>query len=199
MELGIAVPDPARRDMIVRHAAHELGISEGAAWDYVRRTWAHRAGPKRGAAAPQLQPAARLSAEQLLPVELLGLLLENPDLLPEAADRLDVRQMRDCPATQALERLLRQGKQGARPDLARFVGSLGELAGTAAQAASEERARAERTAVGDAQERFELYIRYLEQKEKRFAALDATGLDDESIRALERRMKELDRRSAESK
>ncbi len=199
MELGITVRDPARRDVIVRHAAHELGIGENAAWDYVRRNWALRAAPRRRAAAGPTQPAPRLSAEQVLPAELLGLLLENPELVPEAAGRLEAGQLRDCPETQALERLLQEGTRRGGLDVARFVSSLGGLAGAAARAMAEEKARTERMANADARERFELYMHYLERRKKQVAAADVTDLDDATIRELERRLKELDRRSAESR
>ncbi len=199
MELGITVRDPAKRDVIVRHAAHELGIGENAAWDYVRRNWALRAAPRRRTAAGPPQPAVKLSAEQLLPAELLGLLLENPELVPEAAGQVDVRQLRQCPETEALERLLREGTRKGGLDVARFVASLGGLAGAAARAMAEEKARAERIAVADARERFELYVHYLERRKKQVASADVTGLDDATIRELERRLKELDRRSAESR
>ena len=199
MELGITVRDPARRDVIVRHAAHELGIGENAAWDYVRRNWALRAAPRRRAAAGPTQTAPRLSAEQVLPAELLGLLLENPELVPEAAGRLEAGQLRDCPETQALERLLQEGTRRGGLDVARFVSSLGGLAGAAARAMAEEKARTERMANADARERFELYMHYLERRKKQVAAADVTDLDDATIRELERRLKELDRRSAESR
>ncbi len=200
MELGITVRDPARRDVIVRHAAHELGIGENAAWDYVRRNWAQRSAPRgRRRSARPAQPAAKLSAEQLLPAELLGLLLENPELVPEAAGQVDAQGLRDCPETRALERLLKEGARKGPLDVARFVGSLGELAGAAARAMAEEKARTERMAAADAPERFELYMHYLERKKKQVVAADATDWDDETIRELERRLKDLDRRSAESK
>ncbi len=199
MELGITVRDPARRDVIVRHAAHELGIGENAAWDYVRRNWAQRSAPRGRTGARPAQPAAKLSAEQLLPAELLGLLLENPELVPEAAAQVDVRELRDCPEMRALERLLKEGTRKGPLDVARFVASLGELAGAAARAMAEEKARTERMAAADARERFELYMHYLERRKKQVVAADATDWDDETIRELERRLKDLDRRSAESK
>jgi DNA primase len=199
MELGIMVRDPARRDVIVRHSAHELGIGENAAWDYVKRNWARHAAPRKGTDVQRAEPAPKLSAEQLLPSELLGLLLENPELVPEAAGRVKAAELMDCAQTQVLARLLRDGARKGRLDVGRFVASLGELAGAAAQAVAQEKARAERIAGAGAHERFELYMRYMERRRKKIVAPDATDLDDESIRELERRLKEMDRRSAESK
>lgn len=198
MELAVAVRDEAKRDVIVRHCAHELGISENAAWDYVRRNWAPRAGGR--AKARQPEPRAKLSAEQTLPMELLGLLLANPDLVPEAAGKMDVEELKDCAERQVLGRLLRQGAGKGKLDVARFVGSLGEpeLASAAARAMAEEQARAERITVADAGARLEQYLHYMERKQEAVMATPAPdALDDKALRELERRLKEMDRRSAE--
>ena len=196
MELAVAVRDEAKRDMIVRHSAQELGISENAAWDYVRRNWTQRTAGR--AKARQAEPMAKLSAEQMLPAELLGLLLANPDLIPEAAQKVDVEELKDCAERQVLGRLLRQGAL----DVARFVGSLGEpqMASAAARAMAEEKARADRFTMADARVRFELYLHYLERRQEAAAASAAPAPDahdDEALRELERRLKEMDRRSAE--
>jgi DNA primase len=205
MELAIVVRDAAKRDVIVRHTAHELGIGEGAAWDYVRRNWTRRAvgAGRAGSSGRPERPGAgaRPSAEQLLPGELLGLLLENTEFVAEAAAQIDVSELRDCAEAQVLGRLLRQGAGKGEVDVARFVGSLGEpaLASAAARAMAEERARAERMAASDPRDRFELYLHYLERKRSQVLTPDRTDLDDETIRELERRLKELDSRSAESR
>ena len=75
-------------------------------------------------------------------MELLGLLLANPDLVPEAAGKMDVEELRDCAERQVLGRLLRQGAGKGKLDVARFVSSLGEpeLASAAARAMAEEQA-----------------------------------------------------------
>ena len=200
MELAVGVRDEAKRDVIVRHSAQELGISENAAWDYVRRNWTPRTAGR--AKARQAEPRARLSAEQTLPAELLGLLLENPALVPAAAARVDVEELKDCPERQVLGRLLRQRAGEGAPDVGRFVSSLGqpELASAAARAMAEEQVRAKRIASVSAERRLELYLLYLERRQEAASATTTTApeaLDDEALREMERRLKETDRRSAE--
>ena len=200
MALAVAVKDEAKRDMIVRHSAQELGISENAAWDYVRRNWTPR--PAGRTKAREAEPRPLLSAEQMLPAELLGLLLANAELVPEAAEKVDVEELKDCAERQVLGRLLRKGAGKGAPDVARFVSSLGEpqMASAAARAMAEEKARSERFAMADARLRFEQYLHYMERKQEAAATTTAPppdARDDKALREMERRLKELDRRSAE--
>jgi len=201
MELAMVVKDEARRDLIVRHAAQELGIGESAAWDYVRRNW-KRSGRSRQHS-PRPQANARLSAEQTLPAELLGFLLANPQFVPQAARRVDVGALRDCVETRLLGRLLSLKSGRGGPDVAQFVGSLGEpaLAAAAAGAIAQESTRAERITTIDAAGRFELYMDYLERKQEMMTAASAAAeaLGDDDLRALEQRLRELDRKAAESR
>jgi DNA primase len=195
-EMALVVRENARRDMIVRWLAQELGVRESHAWDYVRQRDVRRQVP-----APQRAAggSGRLSADQALPGELLGLLLCHPEAVSEAAERLNSELLPDCAEKQVLERVLSAGAKGGPWETRRFVNSLDDpvLAAAASRAMAEEEARAQRIKEASAEQRLRGYLDYVERKE--MAAAGATvPADDEDLREYVRRLKEQDERSAPS-
>jgi len=194
-ELALQVNDPARRDLIVRRLAHELGVREGNAWAWLdrhRRRRPHRSGEARPDA-PRRPPTARETFVR----ELLGLLLAHPELAPRAAG-MDRTTLGDGPEARLLTALLEQAGNGRAPDLERFLGGLSDadLAGTASAALAEEQARLERIAETTAEARLDGYLGYARSRQR-----GATGRrplqTDEELREYVRRLKEDDRRSAQ--
>lgn len=199
-QVALAVRDEARRDMIVRWLAHELGVREASAWAYVERNWRRAASPTGVNAAASPPVLTKLSAEQSVPAELLGLLLCHPELAGEAARRVDTRLLRDCPEKALLDDLLARCGRGESVETAAFVGSVADpdLASAAMKALAEGRAREERAATAGVRERFEGYLGYLEKVRIAVAAA-APPANDEELREYVRRLKERDRKSAQSR
>lgn len=193
-ELALMVKDNARRDMIVRWLAHELGVREGSAWSYVRRRDVRRAvGPGQ----VRQETGPKLSAEDALPGELLGLLLAHPEMIPEAAGRLDCELLPECTERDLLKRVLESDRQVEEWETRRFIGSLGdrELAAAASKAMAEEDARGERIKEATVRERLDGYLDYVERK--RAAANRAMiPTDDEELRKHVHWLKEKDEKSA---
>ncbi|MFW6189859.1 MAG: DNA primase [Planctomycetota bacterium] len=206
-ELAQKVADPARRDVVVRQAAHELGVTETAAWTHVQQRW-DETSRRKDRTDPEGEGRARLSAEQALPGELLGLLLLNPELAGRAAERLREDDLRDGVEKRALLRLLRAGREGRSVETEQFVGSLKEsaLASAAARAMARERERRSRVSA-DAETRLKGYLSYVERKRQSAGAvIDDEGggsppdeLDDRQLRAVYDRLKERDEHSAQTK
>ncbi len=185
----------AEYDPFVQRAAEELGIAERL----VRREFQRGASVRRPAAVQGEGggAAARLRAEESLPQELLGLLLAHPDLAPEAAARADLEAVPDCPAKEALARLLERARTGRQVTAREFVASLddGELASSAARAVAEEERREQKIALADAATRLQGYLEYMERRLASTAAGGQPASDDE-LRDYVRRLKERDRESA---
>lgn len=197
-EVALAVRDEARRDMIVRWIAQELGIRESSAWAYVQRNRS-RASRTGASAATAESTDARLSAEESLPCELLGLLLSHPEFVAEAAERLDVELLRDGPEKALIGELLGRHEDGKPAEAERFLSSVTEpsLASAAARAMAEEKAREQKMTATTVRERFEGYLDYLE--EKQFVTTATPASDDEQLREYVRRLKEKDKKSAQSR
>ncbi|MFO8007669.1 MAG: DNA primase [Candidatus Brocadiia bacterium] len=196
-ELAAGLRDAARRDMVVRWVADELGISPRAVWQYLQRR--ERPGA-RGDAPDQAARATRLSATAALPGELLGLLLAHPALLEEARGRLEPALLGEGPERQVLTRLLER-EAGETQDVSGFLGSLAEpeLASTASRALAEERERERRISQATAAERLEGYLRYLERRKHDGVVPPPESLGDSELRDLHRRLKEKDKKSAQSR
>jgi DNA primase len=198
--LAGALRDQAKREMVVRWTAEELGVSPRSVWaslqDHAGRTavTGRRTGP-----APTTRPVA--SADESLPRELLGLLLARPDLVSAAADRVELDLIRDCAEKEVLAQLL-DGREGA-PRLAAsgFFHSLRDprMAAAASGALAEEQVREARIKGASARERLNGYLGYLQRKKEESSGLvdRLDALDDEQLRALERKLKDKDRRSAQ--
>ena len=135
-ELALLVNDPARRDMIVRWLAHELGVREGNAWAWLDRRRRRR--PRRVGGVQAAEEPQRTGPEAFAR-EVLGLLLAHPELAPQAAGRLDTTALPDGAERLLLDRLLRQIADGEEVQTESFLGALGD----AAQAAAASRAQAE--------------------------------------------------------
>jgi hypothetical protein len=139
----------------------------------------------------------KLSAEEALPAELLGLLLAHPEIVSEAAERLDCEMLRECPEKELLRRVL-EPRKGRAWETGRFLNSLADpaLAAAASRAMAEELARGDRIKETSAKERLEGYLGYLGRKEVDTARA-AIPTDDEQVREYERRLRERDQKSAE--
>lgn len=193
-ELALTVKDNARRDMIVRWLAHELGVRESSAWSYVRQREVRRGVRARPAGQGT---ETKLSAEAALPGELLGLLLAHPELISEAAGRLDCELLPDCTERDLLKRVIGSGLEGEGWETRKFIGSLndGDLAAVASRAMAEEDARGERIKEASVKERLEGYLDYVEHK-RAATARAVIPAGDEELREQVRRLKEKDGRSA---
>jgi len=193
-QVALTVRDGARRDMIVRWLAHELGVRESSAWAYVRRHWSQRAA---GTGLAEGRRAAAPPAEQAVPCELLGLMLVHPEIIPEVADRLETDLLADCHETGLVRMVLESRAAGQEWDTRRFLGSLAdpELASIASRAIAEEQARDARIRETSVAERLQGYVDHLERKATT-AARASVPADDEELRNYERKLREKDAKSA---
>jgi len=144
-ELALTVQNEARRDMLIRTIAGELGIAERSAWAYIERSWRRPTGA--GAAAEAETPARGREAklhDEGLAIQLLGFLLAHADFQPQAANDLDTAELKDCLQKAALERLLERCRVDGQQSVADFAGGLDEpaLASVIAVAVAEEEKRA---------------------------------------------------------
>jgi DNA primase len=195
-ELALVVADEARRDMIVRWLAQELGIREASAWAYVERHFPARRGRPRGEG-----PApARLRADEALPRELLGFLLSHDEFLAEAGGELETDLLADCVEKELLAELLARAGERGEVDTAGFVGSMAdpERARLATRALSEEQRREAAISQVTARERFEGYLDYVRKKRADRTSASRPA-DDEQLQDYVRRLKEKDREAAESR
>jgi len=195
------IADGAKREMVMRELAREFGLSEESVWRTATTTPA-RTATTAGTPGPAQE---RLRAEEMVPSELLGLLLVHPEFGVKAADRIDCGELFECPARDALQLLLERFHAGDAADCMSFVNSLGrpELAEAAGRAAGVEEERAETISEVSAGERLEGYLNYIaerrhyrERQEAIAVALKAPAeqLDEEALRALESKIREKDRR-----
>jgi len=198
-QMALAVRDEARRDIIIRRLAHELGVRETYARSYVQRN----TGPRRRQHAPgETAPTpARLSADRTLPAELLGLLLEHPDLIAEATGCVDVGLLTNGHEKELLAELLGGGYDAGTGGVKQFIASIADphLAAAAARAVSEERIRKERITRTSAKERLADYAAYLARKSRTLPVLPVSGADDAQLRAVQQRLRAQDKRSAQSR
>ena len=194
-ELALLVNDPARRDMIVRWLAHELGMRENTAWTWVdrrRRRRPRRAGEGPGPAEPQQQGPETFTRE------MLGLLLAHPELLPTATERLDAAPLPGGAEKQLLDRLLARTADGEEVETEAFLGALDDAALVAAgsRALAEEQAREAHISQKTAGERLQGYLDYMESRRTRSLGRRLPD-DDEELRRYVRKLKEEDRKSAQ--
>jgi DNA primase len=197
LEMVLAVRDPARRGMIVQWVAHELGVRERDAWAYVERS-ARRTSGRRPETAAGARNARRsgLKADDVIPGELLGLILAHPDLAPRAAEGLDLEQLKDCPAKELLAEAISRGSSGSKFDTKAFLASLDDAprAAAASRALGEETVREERITQATPAERLEGYLEYLSRV--RAGGTAPLPRTDEELRAYVERLKDKDRSSA---
>ncbi len=201
-QMALAVRDEARRDLIVRRMAQELGVRESDAWAYMDRQLKRPARRREGQA--KAEDAGVLTADQSLPGELLGFLLAHPMFMTEAAERVDVDVMKPSVQTRLIGAWLGGDFEGDDSGVKSFMASLtdAEEASAASAALAQERAREERITQTTARQRLEGYLRYLELKKMDAsgpARTAARGKSDAELKALERRLREKDRKSAHSK
>jgi len=167
-ELALRVPNEARRDMLIRRAAREVGVSEGSAFAYVERAWSQERRPAL-ARGDEPEGTAGLSAELSVPSDLLGLLLVNPELQRRACRELDTAGLHDGRDRAALERLLERCRKDGPVQGGQFVHSLAdaELVASASRAIAEEQRRQQAISGLGPDERYEGYLEYLTQQERR--------------------------------
>ena len=194
-ELALLVNDGPRRDMIVRWLAHELGMREGSAWTWLERR--RRRPPRRHGGAQAAERGLQV-APGMLARELLGLLLAQPELAPQAAERLDTGALPDGLEKALLDRLLAQAAGGEEVETQSFQGSLDDpdRARAASRALAEERARQARILETTAEERLDLYLAAVEMRQMRPLGQRMPETDDE-LRDYVRRLKEKDGKSAQ--
>jgi DNA primase len=195
-ETALQVRDPARRDVIVRQLAHELGVRERSAWAYVEQHERRR--EQRPGRAGRAE-SAKLSAAKSVASELLGLLLAHPEVVLDAAERLDAAVLPACAEREVLASLLAERSESGDWDARAFLGSLGDpaLASAASKAMAEEQAREQRIREATVQDRLEGYLDYLARREMS-AARTGVPADDDQLRDYVRKLKEKDRKSARS-
>ncbi len=192
-EFAAKVADPARRDMIVRWIADELKVDPRSVWSFVQSR-APRSTP--GGEGPE---GRKLSAHDLVPGELLGLMLARPDLAADAAQRVPLEVLKDCAETEVLRRFLQQEQKGVS-----FVSSLQDerLAAAASAALAQEKARRQRVKDPErnARERLEGYLAYLNREAQR-AAPDTPPeeLDDRALMERAERLRQEDKQSANNR
>ncbi len=204
-ELALALGDPARREMVVRWVADELNIRPRAVWIYLERQSSRTTTPSPGTNRGRGQEEERhFSADRALPGEVLGLLLANPELAREAAQRIELELLREGPEKEALRRWLEFCRQEEPPDPRQFAGALAEpdVAAAASKALAEEKVRERRIRQVSHEERLKGYLEFLEAKrmaQESSQALSPEELGDAALKELERRLKKKDKQSAEKK
>ena len=194
-ELALLVRDAARRDMIVRWLAHELGMREGNAWAWVERRLRRRPAP-REEGEPAEQEVRRTAGDKFAS-ELLGLLLAHPELTPRAAEGLRLDVLPEGPEKRVLARILADADAGEGLDAQALLGSLGEadLAAAASGALAEEQTRQAHISQKEPEERLESYLDYAERRQT-LAAGQRRPENDDELRAYVRKLKAEDKKSA---
>jgi len=216
-ELALHMKDEAKRDIVVRRVAQELGISGASAWHYIERKWQDRRPSARGQDAESVQPVR--SADRAWASEMLGFLLVHGEFLGQAAERVDIALLAGSPESRVLERLLRQFGRGEGSNQRELLNSLGSQDVSIAQEAMvrEESVRLRQTT---ARERFEGLMAYLDGRREREelrslsptvnstiapktatkAAGDGAEPDepsDEQLKAFQQKLEQRDRRKRE--
>lgn len=172
-QLALAVQNEAKRDMLIRRIASELGVTEQSAFAYMERTWQET---RRYGSEPdgEQQPEERLSAQQSLPGELAGLLLDNADLQMRAAEELKLEALREGPDRRLLRTLLEHCRQEGPAVGGEFINQLddSEMISLATERLAEEQARSRAIASADAQHRYHEYEQCLQRQELRGKKLE---------------------------
>jgi DNA primase len=196
LDMALAVRDPARRGMIVQWVAHELGVRERDAWAHVERA-TRRTSRRRpeGPADARSGRSSGLKAEDVLPAEVLGLVLANPGLVRQAAEGLDLEQLKDCAARELLAQVIGAGTE-REFDARGFLASIEDagLAAVASRSLAEEKVREERITQATPAERLAGYLDYLRKAGAGGAA--ALPRTDDELRAYVERLKDRDGSSA---
>jgi DNA primase len=157
-DLALKVQNEARRDMLIRSIAHELGVSERSAWAYIERVWQKPRSRSYGADEQSPTDGRACIYDEGVALQLVGLLLANPGLQKRACEELDVSALRESPERSVLERLLNRSSKHGPQQPAEFVATLEDpalgAAAAAAMAEEEKRAQAARTSAEEIYERY---------------------------------------------
>jgi len=164
-ELALRVKDEAKRDIIVRTLAEEIGITPASAWAYIERNWPR--GSRRGGDYEPAGAAESPSADSLCAQWLLGVTLAEPETTRKVADAFDQSLLDDCTAKKVLERRLDYFREHGTCDARQFVHSLkqeDELDVAAQAWATADRVRARQ---GSVEAVLEDQFRFLDEKRER--------------------------------
>ncbi len=164
-ELALKVNNEARRDMLIRQIAGELGIAERSAWAYLERVWS-RQRAVAGPGAPGPAEDGRLSADEAVLCELLGLLLVNADLQQRACGEMEADVLRECPGWELVEKLLERCRAEGVVTAGEFIHALDDpqAIARASQAVAEEERRREVVTTHTPAQRYEALCDYLEER-----------------------------------
>ncbi len=161
-ELALKVRNEARRDMLIRQIAAELGIQPRSAWAYLERTWSRGRPPAPGPSqAPEQSPGGSADVyDKGAVLSLLGVLLLEPDRQQRTASRLHTEALQDCREKELLESLLNRCRKEGPVEGRAFVSSLQdpELARLASRAIAQEEVRKKNPSLRSAEERCEEYV-----------------------------------------
>lgn len=168
LPLALASRDPARRDLLVRQIAREIGIAENTVWSYVREAEKARRTPRRGGAEGETggaaKPAgARADAISVTLGEIAGLVMTEPALAAPGRIRELIEAVGDSPEKRLLAEwaaYLEQAGEAAEGALFAHRLTGGPLAALAADLLEEEDRRAEKI-TGTRAERLEGCIEHL--------------------------------------
>ena len=141
-ELAITVGNEARRDMLIRSVAEELGLGIQSAMARVERLWSQ--GRRTGVpVAASSRESGGPSTEQALAFDLVSLLLTSAELQPNACEELDISKLCSCPEKKLIELLLRRCRDVGPAEGGTFINSLDspELITLAVRAAAQEETR----------------------------------------------------------
>ncbi|MFP4027462.1 MAG: DNA primase [Candidatus Brocadiia bacterium] len=208
-EMALEVQNEARRDILVRTIAREVGVSEQSAFAYLERTW----NDKRRYSPPREghKDVARLSAEKVLREDLLGLILANKNVRDQAVQNLDLELLPESPERTLLQHFVEYCREQSSPDAAGFINSLenSDLVVLATRTREAEKRRKATIKNSPPLDRYQEYIEYLQRKgqnqstrkspetESEEASGDSLDrVSDERIRDFQKRLKQEDQRIA---
>ena len=166
LEVAMAVDHEAKRDMLVREIASELGVTEQSAFAYLEKHWSERSGNSPAKMTPDPAATERLSADASLPGELLGFLLAHTVLQQNAAEELELEWLQEGPDRRLLNLLLKEYEQDGPVSGGDFINGLDdpELIALATRRLEEERGRGRAIARASAEQRYGGYKQCLRQR-----------------------------------
>ncbi|MFW6279977.1 MAG: DNA primase [Planctomycetota bacterium] len=210
LQIPAAVNNGAKRDMLVREIAQELGVTTESAFDYLERTMKHRTARDSRATSPpsdedSVSPST-MSAARSLPGELAGLLLNHPSLQKKAVEDIDLNMLQKGRDRRLLEKLFQSLRSSGSTPGDEFVNRLNdsELISLATRRLTEEQGRTRAIDTASAQDRYQEYIECLEKLQLRRQRLEMLKMvpeeertaqeeEDEMLRRYEKMRREEDR------
>jgi DNA primase len=204
VHLALCVRDEARRDMVVRWIAQELGVRETKVWAVVdQRALQVRSRRRAAQDEDKPTPAKRMDAEHRLPRELLGLLLTHPEWTGRALEIVDLQELVPCPETKVLNQIAERYARDSNVDTKDLMASLpvGDIAASAAHALAQEKAMRTDQTDEMLHRRLEGYAAFMDRRNYLRAVTKATAgsssLEDDELLAYYRKRLEKDRKSVQ--